>query len=216
MTFSQLSKKTVLNLEDLLDEGLNYAVNSYLAKFFITDKNGLTTGISNYTTARYERRKPENRECIKIEIDSFNDATLIKSHSIQLWFLDQILLGSLSYLSKTGSGSIRDDIFCSSMWLDPRFRQLTTLLMVWRRLKPPFKTLLILYHLQVLKNNNYTLNGALLNNHCFVHKPGIPRNMGENLCIPMYRISKYLFVSRGDNDDVFFKYYLVPNRRSPS
>ena len=84
MTFSQLSKKTVLNLEDLLDEGLNYAVNSYLAKFFITDKNGLTTGISNYTTARYERRKPENRECIKIEIDSFNDATLIKSHSIQL------------------------------------------------------------------------------------------------------------------------------------
>ena len=69
-------EKTVLNLEDLRDESLDSAINSYLAKYFIKDEDGLTTVIFNYTRSGHETRKPGDRESIEIEIDSFNDATL--------------------------------------------------------------------------------------------------------------------------------------------
>ena len=45
-------EKTVLNLEDLNDKGLDYAIGSYLAKFFIKDEDGLTTVISHYTKTK--------------------------------------------------------------------------------------------------------------------------------------------------------------------
>ena len=86
-------EKTVLNLEDLNDKGLDYAIGSYLAKFFIKDEDGLTTVISHYTKASHEKRKLENREYIKTEIDFKFDLKLtlplIKSHSIQPCLLDQ-------------------------------------------------------------------------------------------------------------------------------
>ena len=53
---SPVVEKTVLNLEELCDEGLDYAIDSYLAKFFIKDRDGLTTVISNYTKTCQERR----------------------------------------------------------------------------------------------------------------------------------------------------------------
>ena len=54
---SLVVEKTVLNLEDLCNEGLDYAIDSYLTKFFIKDKDSLTTVISNYTKTHHERRK---------------------------------------------------------------------------------------------------------------------------------------------------------------
>ena len=57
MTFPCYVKKPVLNLEDLRNEGLDYAINSYLASFFIKDENGLATVISNYTKVGHDRKK---------------------------------------------------------------------------------------------------------------------------------------------------------------
>ena len=54
---SLVVEKTVLNLEDLCDEGLDYAIDSYLTKFFIKDRDSLTTVISNNTKTSQERRK---------------------------------------------------------------------------------------------------------------------------------------------------------------
>ena len=133
------------------------------------------------------------REYIKIEIDSFNDTTLIKNHSIQLWISDQLSLRSSLHSLKTGLAHLGMIYFTRLCGLIPNFRNLP--LTVWRRLKLSFKkkhslkasfnALSILCKLQVLKNES--IHWMVLtsnNNQSIVHTPGIPRNMGENLCIP--------------------------------
>ena len=75
-------EKTVINLENLRDESLDYAIYSYWAKFFIKDEDGLTTVISNYTKADDDRRKPESTSESKLIL--LMTPPLIKSHSIQL------------------------------------------------------------------------------------------------------------------------------------
>ena len=99
------------------------------------------------------------------------------------WLLKKLFIT----LVKNRRGSFRDDIFCSSLWLDP---QIKTLIQHFCKL-------------QVL----YMLNGNHSNNQSIIHTPGISSNIGENLCIPKQRISKYLFVRRAGNDDIFFKQF---------
>ena len=79
---SPVVEKTVLNLENLYDESLDYAIYSYRAKFFIKDEDGLTTVTSNYTKAGDDRRKPESTSESKLIL--LMTPPLIKSHSIQL------------------------------------------------------------------------------------------------------------------------------------
>ena len=67
MEFPQLLKK-LLNLENVCDESLDNAIDSYLAKFFIKEEDGLTTVTSNYTKAGHDRRKPDNREYNKTDM----------------------------------------------------------------------------------------------------------------------------------------------------
>ena len=118
---SLVVEKTVLNLEDLLDKGLDYAIDSYLAMFFINEEDSLTTVISNYTKVGHKRRKPENRESTEIKIDSFNDATLNQEPLNSALTLRSTSIEIFIALVKNKLGSFRDDIFCSSMWLDPQF-----------------------------------------------------------------------------------------------
>lgn len=76
------------------------------------------------------------------------------------WLLKKLFIT----LVKNRPGSFRDDIFCSSLWLDP---QIKTLIQHFCKL-------------QVL----YMLNGNHSNNQSIIHTPGISSNIGENLCIP--------------------------------
>ena len=85
---------------------------------------------------------------------------LIKSHSIPLWLSNQLTLRSSSHSTKTGLARLGMIYFTRLCGLTPSSGQLTTLLMVWKRLKPSFNTLLILCKLQVLQNEKYMLNGA--------------------------------------------------------
>ena len=48
------------------NKGLDYAIKSFLAKFFIKGKGSVTDFTSNYTKAGHKRKKPENREYIYI------------------------------------------------------------------------------------------------------------------------------------------------------
>ena len=122
---SPVLEKTALNFEDLRDEGLDYATESYLAKFFIKDEDNLTIVISNYTKAGHERRKLENREYIEIEINFLMTPPLILSHSIQFWLSDQLPLRSSLHLSNTGLAHLGMiylaclcDLIPSSGWLN--------------------------------------------------------------------------------------------------
>ena len=81
MEFPQLLKK-LLNLENVCDESLDNAIDSYLAKFFIKEEDGLTTVTSNYTKAGHDRRKPESTSKSKLIL--LMTPPLMKSHSIQL------------------------------------------------------------------------------------------------------------------------------------
>ena len=81
---SPVVEKTVLNLEDLCDKGLDYTIDSCLAKFFIKDENGLTTVISNYTKAGLRQESQRTESTIKLKLILLMTTTLIKSHSIQL------------------------------------------------------------------------------------------------------------------------------------
>ena len=115
--------------------------------------------ISIYTKTGHER-KPENKEYIKIEIDSLMMPLLIKSHSLQLCLSDQLPSRSSSHLSKTGLAHLGMTYFARLCGLIPCSGWLTILLMVWRKLKLSFNTSLILCKLQILKNEKYTLNGV--------------------------------------------------------
>ena len=55
---------TVLNLEDLCDEGLDYTTDSYFPKFFIKYEVSLTNVISNYTKATHERKKQRTEKTL--------------------------------------------------------------------------------------------------------------------------------------------------------
>ena len=112
---SPVLEKTALNLEDLRDEGLDYTTESYLVKFFIKDEDNLTTVISNYTKAGHKRRKLENREYIKIEINSFNDATLNLESLNSALTLRSTSIEIFIALVQYRLGSFRDDISCLSM-----------------------------------------------------------------------------------------------------
>ena len=112
---SPVLEKTALNFKDLRDEGLDYATESYLAKFFIKDEDNLTTVISNYTKAGHERRKLENREYIEIEINFLMTPPLILSHSIQFLTLRSTSIEIFIALVQYRFGSFRDDISCLSM-----------------------------------------------------------------------------------------------------
>ena len=108
-------KKTVLNLEDLCDEGLDYEIDSYLTKFFIKDEDGLTTATSNYAKPGQERRKPENREYIENEVDYFYDVMLNQEFLNSALTLRSTSIEIFIALIAKKVGSFRDDMFCSSL-----------------------------------------------------------------------------------------------------
>ena len=81
---SPVVEKTVLNLEDLCDKGLDYTIDSCLAKFFIKDENGLTAVISNYTKAGLRQESQRTESTLKLKLILLMTIPLIKSHSIQL------------------------------------------------------------------------------------------------------------------------------------
>ena len=166
---------------------------------FIKGKGSLTTVISNYTKADHDRRKPDNREYIKIKIDSFNDATLNQEPLNSTLTLKSTYIEIFITLNKNRLGSFRDDIFHSSLWFDPQF---------WTADHPTngmkeIKTLIQHFtdSLQAAGFAERKVYAEWRSLQTTIKAHGIPRNERENLCIPMnFQTS----VSRAGND-VFFK-----------
>jgi len=114
-------QKTVENLEEFREENIDNTIDSHLTKFRIKDENDLITLVSSYTKAGHEGKNPANREYIEIEIDSFceatlNEDTLQRSLEIRVSAIDVFVP-----LIEGRLGSFNEEIFRSSMWLDPQF-----------------------------------------------------------------------------------------------
>ena len=61
-------EKSLMILDDLKEESLDEAINSFLKQFSVKDESGVTTVVSSYVKQGHERRKPANREYIEIEM----------------------------------------------------------------------------------------------------------------------------------------------------
>ena len=189
--------KTVLNLEDLCDEGLDYEIDSYLTKFFIKDEDGLTTATSNYAKPGPERRKPENREYIENEVDYFYDVRLNQEFLNSALTLRSTSIEIFIALIENKVGSFRD-MFCSSLWLDPQSSVADHPTNVLKAIETLIKHFTDPCKQQILKNHKYMQNCAHFkqpSKYCLYWNT---KKWTENL-----RISKYLFVSRAGNDNVF-------------
>lgn len=119
--FTRLSRRPLKTLKNFVKKTLTILIDSHLTKFRIKDENDLITLVSSYTKAGHEGKNPANREYIEIEIDSFceatlNEDTLQRSLEIRVSAIDVFVP-----LIEGRLGSFNEEIFRSSMWLDPQF-----------------------------------------------------------------------------------------------
>ena len=66
------------------DENEDDALGSFLHKFTLRDEDGVVTLVSRYPRAGNERKKPQNRDYVDVEIDEINQVENAITKAIDL------------------------------------------------------------------------------------------------------------------------------------
>ena len=112
-------EKCLMILDDLKEESLDEAINSFLKQFSVKDENGVTTVVASYAKQGHERRKPANREYIEIEMADMTFTEIVSMEKALQLRAEAIEI--LVPLIKDRFKSFESEIFQSMMWMDPQY-----------------------------------------------------------------------------------------------
>ena len=116
-------EKTINQLEDLIEEDLDEAIDSNLKMFQVIDEDGLVTLRSTYARAGHERKKPNNREYHDIELDNvsyISEEAMQNALSLRAEGINVLM----PFINTRFKSFTENEVFKLLNWIDPQYWQL--------------------------------------------------------------------------------------------